>query len=150
MYISIFKTNVILFPKKVYLFFSYLFMKRFSLLVFIGTIICSTLLFYFREEELPVEKIVTYVSKLQQPDGSFYGDIYGEVDTRFSFCAVACLSLLVRWAGLFLELFYFSCLLLLIFTRRCFNCFITMADPHLHTSTINKKKIYLNIKILER
>lgn len=50
-----------------------------------------------REHELPVDKIVAYVSKLQQPDGSFFGDMYGEVDTRFSFCAVACLSLLVRF-----------------------------------------------------
>lgn len=31
---------------------------------------------------------------LQRPDGSFCGDKWGEVDTRFSFCAVACLSLI--------------------------------------------------------
>ena len=31
-----------------------------------------------------------------QNDGSFFGDIYGEVDTRFSFCAVAALRLLNR------------------------------------------------------
>lgn len=31
---------------------------------------------------------------LQQPDGSFFGDKWGEVDTRFSYCAVSCLSIL--------------------------------------------------------
>ena len=35
-----------------------------------------------------------FVSSLQQPDGSFYGDKWGEVDTRFSYCAVSVLSLL--------------------------------------------------------
>ncbi|KAF6777527.1 hypothetical protein AHF37_02546 [Paragonimus kellicotti] len=29
-----------------------------------------------------------------QPDGSFYGDQWGEIDTRFSFCAIASLHLL--------------------------------------------------------
>jgi prenyltransferase beta subunit len=42
-----------------------------------------------------VDRIVQYVKSLQQSDGSFYGDKWGDVDTRFSFCAVACLSLLV-------------------------------------------------------
>jgi geranylgeranyl transferase type-2 subunit beta len=42
-----------------------------------------------------VDRLVQYVRSLQQPDGSFSGDKWGEVDTRFSFCAVACLSLLV-------------------------------------------------------
>lgn len=41
------------------------------------------------------EKIVQYITKLQNDDGSFSGDQWGEVDTRFSFCAVACLALLV-------------------------------------------------------
>lgn len=36
------------------------------------------------------------VASLQQPDGSFFGDQWGEVDTRFSYCAVNCLSLLNR------------------------------------------------------
>lgn len=45
---------------------------------------------------LPVDRIVQYVASLQQLDGSFTGDKWGEVDTRFSFCAVACLSLLGR------------------------------------------------------
>ncbi|KAL1132125.1 hypothetical protein AAG570_010083 [Ranatra chinensis] len=47
-------------------------------------------------EELEVEGIVRYVVGLQKEDGSFAGDKWGEVDTRFSFCAVACLSLLGR------------------------------------------------------
>jgi len=37
-----------------------------------------------------------YVAGLQQPEGSFQGDQWGEIDTRFSFCAVACLALLGR------------------------------------------------------
>eukprot|EP01094_Clydonella_sp_ATCC50884_P018310 TRINITY_DN3371_c3_g1_i2.p1 TRINITY_DN3371_c3_g1~~TRINITY_DN3371_c3_g1_i2.p1 ORF type:complete len:231 (+),score=51.41 TRINITY_DN3371_c3_g1_i2:229-921(+) len=36
------------------------------------------------------------VSGLQKEDGSFQGDEWGEVDTRFSYCAVSCLSLLGR------------------------------------------------------
>jgi len=48
-----------------------------------------------RELELPIEKIVSYVTKLQQDNGSFTGDKWGEIDTRYSFCALACLSLLV-------------------------------------------------------
>lgn len=45
--------------------------------------------------EQETERVVAYIRSLQQPDGSFTGDKWGEVDTRFSFCAVACLSLLV-------------------------------------------------------
>ena len=47
-------------------------------------------------EEINVETVVRYVTGLQNEDGSFSGDKWGEVDTRFSFCAVACLALLVR------------------------------------------------------
>lgn len=47
-------------------------------------------------DKLPVDGIVKYVVSLQKEDGSFMGDKWGEVDTRFSFCAVACLSLLGR------------------------------------------------------
>eukprot|EP00850_Spirogloea_muscicola_P015386 SM000117S25506 [mRNA] locus=s117:281276:283699:+ [translate_table: standard] len=36
------------------------------------------------------------IAGLQQPDGSFAGDEWGEIDTRFSYCALACLSLLGR------------------------------------------------------
>ena len=34
------------------------------------------------------------MSGLQQPDGSFFGDKWGEVDTRFSYIGVSCLKLL--------------------------------------------------------
>lgn len=51
---------------------------------------------YDAVSELDVEGIVGYVVGLQQSDGSFFGDTWGEVDTRFSFCAVAILALLGR------------------------------------------------------
>jgi len=47
-------------------------------------------------EEIDCEAVVRFVVGLQQPDGSFFGDKWGEVDTRFSFCAVATLTLLGR------------------------------------------------------
>uniref|UniRef100_A0A1A9UY94 Geranylgeranyl transferase type-2 subunit beta n=1 Tax=Glossina austeni TaxID=7395 RepID=A0A1A9UY94_GLOAU len=47
-------------------------------------------------DEVDCDAIVRYVSSLQQRDGSFFGDCWGEVDTRFSFCAVATLTLLKR------------------------------------------------------
>lgn len=34
------------------------------------------------------------VWELQMPDGAFIGDTWGEVDTRFSYCALNCLALL--------------------------------------------------------
>ena len=34
------------------------------------------------------------IVSLQQEDGSFIGDIWGEVDTRFSYCALNCCALL--------------------------------------------------------
>jgi len=40
--------------------------------------------------------ILLGVAKLQKEDGSFTGDTWGEVDTRFSYCAVSALSLLGR------------------------------------------------------
>lgn len=43
-----------------------------------------------------VDKIARYVSSLQKPDGSFVGDIWGELDTRFSYCALSALALLDR------------------------------------------------------
>ena len=36
------------------------------------------------------------VASLQQPDGSFWGDEWGETDSRFSYCALSCLWLLGR------------------------------------------------------
>lgn len=51
---------------------------------------------YDRLDAINVEGVVNYVASLQKLDGSFTGDNWGEVDTRFSFCAVATLSLLNR------------------------------------------------------
>lgn len=51
---------------------------------------------YDRLDLVDAEKIVTYVSGLQQEDGSFYGDEGGEVDTRFVYAALACLRILGR------------------------------------------------------
>ena len=45
-------------------------------------------------DQLDKESLVNYIKSLQQKDGSFVGDKWGEVDTRFSFCAVAALALL--------------------------------------------------------
>ena len=45
-------------------------------------------------EVMNIPSIVEYVKRLQQEDGSFAGDKWGEIDTRFSFCAVAVLALL--------------------------------------------------------
>jgi geranylgeranyl transferase type-2 subunit beta len=49
-----------------------------------------------RLEAINVERTVAYIAGLQQPDGSFAGDEWGEIDTRFSYCAFNCLSLLGR------------------------------------------------------
>jgi geranylgeranyl transferase type-2 subunit beta len=46
------------------------------------------------DPRLQVDQILKFVSSMQQPDGSFSGDAWGEVDTRFSYCAISCLSLL--------------------------------------------------------
>ena len=45
--------------------------------------------------EINVEHAIQYIKNLQNDDGSFSGDEWGEIDTRFSFCAVNALSLLV-------------------------------------------------------
>ena len=41
-----------------------------------------------------IEQIATFVASLQNTDGSFKGDEWGEVDTRFSYCALSALSML--------------------------------------------------------
>lgn len=51
---------------------------------------------YNKVDVIDKEGVVKYVASLQQLDGSFSGDKWGEIDTRFSFCAVATLSLLKR------------------------------------------------------
>jgi len=53
------------------------------------------LVMYDQLKVIDAAKVVSYVTSLQQPDGSFWGDKWGEVDVRFTFCAVATLTLLV-------------------------------------------------------
>ena len=48
------------------------------------------------DDRLDVGGVVRFVSGLQNGDGSFSGDRWGEVDTRFSYCALSCLALLGR------------------------------------------------------
>lgn len=43
------------------------------------------------------------ILSLQQPSGVFAGDSFGEIDTRFSYCAVNALSLLGRLSDLDVE-----------------------------------------------
>lgn len=43
---------------------------------------------------MDVELVVKFVAGLQQADGSFAGDKWGEIDTRFSYCALSIMSLL--------------------------------------------------------
>ena len=40
------------------------------------------------------ESVVQFVASLQQEDGSFAGDKWGEIDTRFSYCALSIMSIL--------------------------------------------------------
>lgn len=46
------------------------------------------------DDRLNRSAVIQFVSKLQQPDGSFAGDSWGEIDTRFTYCALSCLALL--------------------------------------------------------
>ncbi|XP_076823535.1 geranylgeranyl transferase type-2 subunit beta-like isoform X1 [Clavelina lepadiformis] len=51
---------------------------------------------YDQLDAIDVNKAIKYIASLQNDDGSFCGDVWGEVDTRFSFCAVASLALVGR------------------------------------------------------
>lgn len=46
------------------------------------------------DPRLDKAKIGQYIASLQQSDGSFAGDMWGEIDTRFSYCALSALSIL--------------------------------------------------------
>jgi len=50
-------------------------------------------------DKIDIEGVVRYVSGLQQEDGSFWGDCWGEVDNRFVFCGLATLALVDRLAA---------------------------------------------------
>jgi geranylgeranyl transferase type-2 subunit beta len=47
-------------------------------------------------DAIDVDATVRYLAALQQPDGSFAGDAWGEIDTRFSYCALQAAALLGR------------------------------------------------------
>ncbi|KAH6904881.1 rab geranylgeranyltransferase [Coprinopsis sp. MPI-PUGE-AT-0042] len=47
-------------------------------------------------DRMDVDRVVKYILSLQQPSGTFAGDIWGEIDTRFLYCAMNALSLLGR------------------------------------------------------
>ena len=49
-----------------------------------------------RRDLMDEDKIAAYMANLQQSDGSFVGDRWGEKDTRFTYCAVMGLALLGR------------------------------------------------------
>lgn len=76
-------------------------------------ILCS----YDCLSEIDVEAVSKFVASLQQPDGSFFGDQWGEVDTRFSFCAVGTLALIVRL--LFVHRSSFLKMFLFLFRTTC-------------------------------
>ena len=52
---------------------------------------------------LNVDKVAHYMASLQQEDGSFFGDSFGEKDTRFSYIAIMGLSLLGRLEAINLD-----------------------------------------------
>ncbi|KAF8346697.1 rab geranylgeranyltransferase [Amanita rubescens] len=45
-------------------------------------------------DRLNMDRVVNFILSLQQPSGVFAGDSFGEIDTRFLYCAVNALSLL--------------------------------------------------------
>jgi len=47
-------------------------------------------------DRVDVPRVAAYVASLQRPDGSFVGDKWGEVDTRFTYCALNLLGLIGR------------------------------------------------------
>ncbi|KAL7283316.1 hypothetical protein ACG7TL_002745 [Trametes sanguinea] len=45
-------------------------------------------------DRIDIPRVAKYILSLQQPSGVFAGDAFGEIDTRFLYCAVNALSLL--------------------------------------------------------
>lgn len=68
---------------------------RLRSLVIMNSLFFQILTIYNALESIDTNRVTEYIKSLQQPDGSFFGDKWGEVDTRFSFCAIMSLSLLV-------------------------------------------------------
>lgn len=52
------------------------------------------LVLYDRLDVINRDKVIGFIAGLQQEDGSFAGDKWGEIDTRFSYCALSSLSIL--------------------------------------------------------
>jgi geranylgeranyl transferase type-2 subunit beta len=44
--------------------------------------------------DIKQDELINYVASLQRPNGSFVGDVWGEVDTRFSYCAILILAII--------------------------------------------------------
>lgn len=51
-------------------------------------------LFQAEDQIVDKEGLFNWVAALQREDGSFQGDKWGEIDTRFTYCAMNCLALL--------------------------------------------------------
>lgn len=47
-----------------------------------------------KSDYIDADRCASYVKSLQQDNGCFFGDKWGEIDTRFSFCALATMKLL--------------------------------------------------------
>jgi len=45
-------------------------------------------------DKVDIPRVVSFITSLQNPSGSFSGDRFGETDTRFAYCAISALSLL--------------------------------------------------------
>merc|ERR1711971_991047 len=45
-------------------------------------------------DRLDAPAVGRFIAGLQRPDGSFSGDRWGEVDTRFAYCAISALTIL--------------------------------------------------------
>ena len=45
-------------------------------------------------ELIDADQIAEYMKSLQNEDGSFSGDKWGETDLRFAYCALSCLKIL--------------------------------------------------------
>jgi geranylgeranyl transferase type-2 subunit beta len=50
-------------------------------------------------KQIDTESVANFVTSLQQPDGSFAGEEWGEIDTRFSYCALSTLPSLSSLDG---------------------------------------------------
>lgn len=66
------------------------------LLYTLSAIQVLVLLDALHDNVIDLDKVVEFIRSLQQDDGSFFGDKWGEIDVRFSFCAIAALKILKK------------------------------------------------------